>query len=102
MIEKKLSLSLEFLKTYSILFDASKKGLTKKPNNSFNERKPFHITLKKGIGICSIGRKENLYAKEFVDYYLMLGIKKIIIYDDNEINGEKFEDVLKEYIIKGK
>ena len=101
-IEKKLNLSIEFIKTYSILFYASKKGLTKRPINSLNERKPFHITQKKGIGICSIGRKENLYAKEFVDYYLMLGIKKIIIYDDNEINQEKFEDVLKEYIINGK
>ena len=101
-MEKKLNLSIEFIKTYSILFDASKKGLTEKPKNSFNEGKLFHITHKKGVGICSIGRKENLYAKEFVDYYIKLGIKKIIIYDDNEINGEKFEDVLKEYIIKGK
>ena len=101
-MEKKLSLSIEFIKIYSILFYASKNGLTNKPIISFNERKPFHVIQKRGVGICSIGRKENLYAKEFVDYYLKLGIKKIIIYDDNEINGEKFEDVLKEYIINGK
>jgi len=101
-LKKKLRLSIEFIKTYSILFYASQKGLTKKPINSFKKKKPVHITHKKGVGICSIGKKENLYAKEFVDYYIKLGIKKIIIYDDNEINGEKFEDVLKEYIIKGK
>lgn len=101
-MEKKLNLSIEFIKIYSILFYASKKGLAKKPIYSFNEIKPFHISHKKGVGICSIGREENLYAKEFVDYYLKLGIKKIIIYDNNEINGEKFEDALKEYIINGK
>ena len=101
-LERQLSLSIEFIKTYSILFYASKNGLTKKPVISFSDRILAHITHKKGVGICSIGRKENLYAKEFVDYYIKLGIKKIIIYDDNEINGEKFEDVLKEYIIKGK
>jgi hypothetical protein len=54
---------------------------------------------RKGVGICTIGRKENLYAKEFIEYYIKLGIKKIIIYDNNEINGENFSDILKEYLI---
>ena len=97
-IEEKLKLSIEFIKTYSILFDIAKQGLTKKPNNSFRKIESNYLTHKKGVGICSIGKKENLYAKEFVEYYLKLGIKKIIIYDNNEINGEKFEDVLKGYV----
>ena len=101
-IEKKYNLSLEFIKIYSILLYSSSKSLAKKSLNLYNNREPINITYKKGVGICSIGRKENLYAKEFVEYYLKLGIKKIIIYDDNEINGEKFEDVLKEYIINEK
>lgn len=100
-MEKKLNLSLEFIQTYSILFDAAQKGLTQGPKYSFRKIERSHTTHKKGVGICSIGRKENLYAKEFVKYYLKLGVKKIIIYDDNEINGEKFEDVLKEYIMSG-
>jgi hypothetical protein len=41
-----------------------------------------------------VGRKENLYIKEFVDYYIKLGIDHIFIYDDNEPNTEKFSDVL--------
>ena len=41
-----------------------------------------------------MGRKENLYIKEFVDYYIKLGIDHIFIYDDNEPNTEKFSDVL--------
>ena len=32
-----------------------------------------------------------------MEYYLKLGIKKIIIYDNNENNGEKFKEALKEY-----
>jgi hypothetical protein len=101
-IEKKFNLSLEFIKTYSILFDAAKKGVAQSPKDSFRNIKPIYNNQKKGVGICSIGRKENLYAKEFVEYYLKLGIKKIIIYDDNEINGEKFEDVLQKYVINKK
>jgi len=102
-IEKKLNLSMEFIKIYSILFYSARKGITKRLINSFNNSEQINITKnKKGVGICSIGRKENLYAKEFVEYYLNLGIKKIIIYDDNEINGEKFEDVLKDYVINKK
>jgi DNA-binding Lrp family transcriptional regulator len=47
--------------------------------------------------MCSLCKNENLYSKEFVSYYQKLGIKKIIIYDNNENNGEKFEEALKEY-----
>ena len=100
-MEKKLNLSLEFIQTYSILFDAAHKGLTQGPKYPLRKREINHSEHKKGVGVCSIGRNENLYAKEFVEYYIKLGIKKIIIYDDNEINGEKFEDVLKEYITNG-
>ena len=41
-----------------------------------------------------MGREENLYIKEFVEYYFKLGIDHIFIYDDNEPNTEKISDVL--------
>ena len=41
-----------------------------------------------------MGKKENLYIKEFVDYYIKLGIDKIFIYDDNEPNTEKIFDIV--------
>ena len=41
-----------------------------------------------------MGKKENLYAKEFVKYYLKLGVKHIFIYDDNDPNTEKISDVI--------
>ena len=100
--EEQLNISLEFIKTYSVLFDAAKKGLTKGPQKSFRNIEPNYEIHNKGVGICTIGRKENLYAKEFVEYYIKLGIKKIIIYDDNEINGEKISDVLDEFVINDK
>lgn len=67
----------------------------------------FHIILilslykKNKVCICTIGKKENLYAKEFVDYYKDKGINKIFLYDNNDKNGENFDLVLKEYIDKG-
>ena len=50
------------------------------------------------ICLCTIGKRENLYAREFVEYYKEKGIDKIFIYDNNEKNGEKFDIILKDYI----
>ena len=50
------------------------------------------------ILICTVAKQENKYIKEYVEHYRKLKIKKIIIYDNNEINGEKFEDVIKNEI----
>ena len=41
-----------------------------------------------------MGKKENLYVKEFIHYYRKLGFNKIFIYDDNDANTEKFRDVI--------
>lgn len=50
------------------------------------------------IAICMIAKQENNYIKEFVDYYKKLKINKIFLYDNNDINGEHFEDILSNYI----
>ena len=42
-----------------------------------------------------MGKLENLYIEEYVNHYIKLGVDKIFIYDDNDINTEKFSDVLK-------
>ena len=47
--------------------------------------------------ICKL---ENLYIQEFMDYYKKLGYNHIFIYDNNEINGERFEDVIQNEIDK--
>ena len=53
---------------------------------------------KNKVCICTIGKKENIYAREYVDYYKNKGINKIFIYDNNDKNGESFDLVLKDYI----
>ena len=51
--------------------------------------------------ICTIGKEENKYIKEFVNHYKALGVDKIFLYDNNDINGENFENILSEYIKDG-
>lgn len=48
-----------------------------------------------------MGKEENLYAKEYVNHYKKLGYNHIFLYDNNDINGEKFEEILKEEVNEG-
>lgn len=41
-----------------------------------------------------MGKDENLYVKEFIRYYYKLGINKIFIYDNNDLNSEKISDMI--------
>ena len=48
------------------------------------------------VAVCCIAKNENKYIKEWADHYKKLGFDKIIIYDNNDENGEILEDVLSE------
>lgn len=61
-------------------------------NQIFKNSKFFNNEIK--ISLCTMGRKENLYVEEFVEYYIKLGIDHIFIYDDNEPSTEKISDAL--------
>ena len=50
------------------------------------------------VAIAAMVKMENNYIKEWVEYYYNLGCKKIFIYDNNDINGEKLEEVINKYI----
>lgn len=50
------------------------------------------------VALCAIAKNENLYIREWVEWYKNLGISKIFLYDNNELDGEKFEDVINDYI----
>ena len=93
----KYKLSSEIINIFANLYDAYRNGYTspkfKKIVNNISPKG-------KGICICSIGKNENLYIKEFIDHYLFLGVNKIIIYDNNDINGEHFNDIIKEKYLK--
>ena len=50
------------------------------------------------VCLCTLGKMENIYAREFVQHYKKYDIDKIFIYDNNEISGETFDSVLADYI----
>ena len=49
----------------------------------------------------AMGKQENKYAKELIQYYWNLGIEKFILGDNNLPNTEKLSDVLQDYIDEG-
>jgi hypothetical protein len=53
------------------------------------------------VALCVIGRLENQYALEFVEYYKSIGFDKIFIYDNNHNGEERFEEVIKKYVDEG-
>ena len=61
------------------------KKLKNKTNDNKHELK---------IALCTMGKMENLYAKEFIDYYFKLGISHIFIYDHNAPNTEKIINIV--------
>lgn len=65
------------------------KNYNTKKNKNFNNIK---------VCICTLGKQENKYIKEFVEYYKNYGVDKIILYDNNDLNGERFEEVISDYI----
>ena len=76
----KLELILISLVIYNFLFVIV--------HRNYNERKDIKIAL------CTMGKRENLYVKEFIEYYFKLGINHIFIYDDNEPYTEKINKVI--------
>jgi hypothetical protein len=61
----------------------------------------FKKNKKIRVYLCVIGKNENIYAKEYVNHYKSLGYDHIFIYDNNDFNGEKFSDIIKEEINQG-
>ena len=51
--------------------------------------------------LCGVGKKENLYSRQFISYYLNLGVEKFVFGDNNDPNTEKLSDVLQDYISNG-
>ena len=53
------------------------------------------------VALCALAKNENLYIREWVNWYKKLGVSKIFLYDNNDIDGEHFEDVISDYINTG-
>ena len=46
------------------------------------------------LGICCIVKQENLYLRDWVKYYYDMGITKIVLYDNNNVDGEYPQQVI--------
>lgn len=57
----------------------------------------LHVFVRKKdnikVAVCTMGRKENLYAREFMEYYMKLEVDHIFIYDNND-SDERIKNVL--------
>lgn len=53
---------------------------------------------KKPVLLVAIVKQENLYIREWVEYYKNLGVSNILLYDNNDIDGEQLTDVIGDYI----
>ena len=52
--------------------------------------------------LIAIGRRENQYAREWVEHHLTLGFDHIYIFDNNHDGEEMFIDVLMDYVEQGR
>ena len=96
-----------FILTFSMTNDNDNK-FNKKINAQLEEN--FLTNLKRyvkkdalkepKVGLCIIGKKENKYAKEYVEHYKSIGFNHMFIYDNNDKDDERFEEVLSEDISK--
>ena len=59
------------------------------------------IRSKTKVCLCAIIKDENKYIIHFIEHYKNLGYDHMYIYDNNDINGEKVEDVIKNYLSEG-
>ena len=53
------------------------------------------------VCVCTLGKNENRYIREFVQHYENYGVDKIFLYDNNDEDGEKFDEILSDFIQKG-
>ena len=56
---------------------------------------------KKGVLLCGIGKMENNYIREWVEHNKKIGFDNICLIDNNDVDGERFEDVIGDYIDSG-
>lgn len=51
--------------------------------------------------LVAIAKMENHYLRDWVEYYKKIGFDKIALCDNNEADGERFEEVIEDYIDSG-
>ena len=83
---------LNLRRVKSLIFLIISLILIRNPKNSQKDIK---------VCVCTLAKLENKYIREFVQHYKNYGVDKIFLYDNNDIYGEKFEEVINDYIKEG-
>lgn len=52
--------------------------------------------------VVAIAKQEKHYIRDWVAYHLRIGFDKIYLYDNNDVNGESYDDILSEFIKSGR
>ena len=83
---------------FKISIKSKKKIILKRNNNNFLKRN--NKLKKENFFACFVGmgKNENKYIREYIEYYSKLGVEKFIIGDNNDNNTEKISDVIQDYI----
>ena len=68
--------------------------------NTIRARGEYHSKLNK-TAIVAIAKMENNYLREWVEYHKSIGITHIFLYDNNDLDGERFDSVINDYITDG-
>lgn len=53
------------------------------------------------VALCCVCKGENRYLREWVEHYKKLGFDNIIMYDNNDVDGEDINDVIGDYVKEG-
>ena len=69
--------------------------------SNFSKRQEKTEAFNQKIALCTIGRMENQYIREYVLHYKALGFNKIFLYDNNYDGEEHFELVIGDLIQQG-
>ena len=54
--------------------------------------------IKFRVCVCTLGKNENKYIREFIQHYRDYGVDKIFLYDNNDVGGEYFQDIISDYL----
>ena len=58
----------------------------------------FSFSKASKVALIATVKMENIYLREFIEHYKTLEVDKIILIDNNNEEGERFEDVIFDYI----
>ena len=94
-----IKLLLPFLTILLVVYLLLKNKIKNIPKKNYFRKNNSNYTY--FACFVAIGRQENKYVREIIDYYSKLGVDKFLIADNNLENTEKFSDVIQDHIDSG-